>query len=80
MTFNHALVTSALLMTIAACDNSSYSGPQDLCNDQAWDQCADIARRQCNLSSTSSDRALRACRPYAACEDAAFDSCMDEHN
>ena len=74
------LVISFILLMISACGNSSSSDFTDLCNDQAWDECAHIARDQCGLSSTSSDRELQSCRPYAECEAASFDACMDEHD
>ena len=79
MTLIQLLVVSILVFTVVGCSDSSYSNPQDKCNDQAWDECADIARGKCNLSSTSTVKELRACRPYAQCDDAAFDACMDEH-
>jgi hypothetical protein len=68
------------IVLMVGCGESSYSDPTDLCNDQAWDECAGVAWRECRLTGTSSDNALRACRPFAQCEDAAFDACMDEHD
>jgi len=64
---------------LAGCGDSTYSDPTDLCNDQAWDECADVARRECGLTATASEQDLQACRPFARCDDAAFDACMDEH-
>ncbi len=84
MTPIQMLAVSTLIFTIAGCGDSSYSSAEetsaeDRCNDQAWAECAHIAREECGLSRTASDRELRACRPYAQCDDAAFDACMDEH-
>jgi len=79
MVANQLLTVSIFMLTIVGCGGSSSSNPEDVCSDQAWDECADIARRECNLSSTASESALQACRPYVQCEDAAFDACMDEY-
>ncbi len=77
---NKFLVCSFIALMISACGDSSNSDFTDVCNDQAWDECADIARNQCGLSGTSSDRELQSCRRYAECETASFGACMDEHD
>ena len=80
MKLSQVLIVSMSLLLTSGCSDSSYSNSQDLCNDRASNVCANVARTQCGLTSTSSDSALAACRPFAECEDAAFDACMAEND
>ena len=70
------LLLSMSLLLASSCGDSSNR--QDLCNDEAWDACAGVARSQCGLTSTASDRELETCKPFVQCEDAAYDSCMSD--
>jgi len=73
------LVVILPMTLLAGCGDMSSSDPTDMCNDQAWNECADIARRECGLSGSASQRDLQECKPFVRCDDAAFDACMDEH-
>ena len=74
---NMLMIMVLQIVMVVGCGQSSSSDPTDLCNVQAWDQCANVARRECGLSATASERALQSCRPFVLCDDAAFDACMD---
>ncbi len=67
------LVVAALLM---GCTEGS---PLDICNDRAWDACAEIADRDCGLSANASEIELQSCELFRRCDNRVFDDCMTEH-
>jgi len=78
MKLTQPLILPISLLLISGCSGSSNS--QDLCNDQAWNACAAVAKKECGLTSTSSDSELAACKPFARCDDDAYASCMSEND
>ena len=71
-------MATLLMFLVCACDSLSDPPPVDVCNDRAGDECGHIAERECGFDAFASDSELEQCPAYRRCENAAFDSCMDE--